>query len=211
MDLSALSESQGSAMHRKPLLDLLEAYAEAWPNERDCALRILSLVQDHPDCFERSCRPGHITASAWVISADASKHLLVHHRKLNKWLQPGGHADGDPDCGAVALKEAQEESGIAHLQHYSPTPIDLDVHLIPARKSADGQLIEDAHEHHDIRFLIQATTDAAPVVSHESNEVGWFTEEEVLERTQEVSVVRLLRKTQALLSENSSSPSPTVR
>ena len=183
-------------MHRRPLLSLLARYADRYPDEVGVVQRVRALVESHADCFDRTCRPGHITGSAWVVSGDRERALLVHHRKLNRWIQPGGHADGDPDVRAVALREATEESGLADLEHAADLPLDIDVHIIPARYDAAGELVEDAHEHHDIRFLITAPGQAPPVVSDESHDVRWFTRSEIEQLTQEESVLRLLRKSQ---------------
>lgn len=181
-------------MHRRPLLKMLEEYGATYPDEVAVAARIAGLVEAHPDCFERTCRPGHLTGSAWVLSHDRQKCLLVHHRKLDRWLQPGGHADGQCEIEAVALREAMEESGLESLRLAQACPLDLDVHRIPARRSDDGALIEDAHEHHDVRFLVVTDRDEQPRVSDESHDVRWFTRDEVLQRTNEESVLRLLRK-----------------
>lgn len=187
-------EKTNTPMDRAPLLRLLDDYAESRPDEAAVASRIRALVAEHEDCFLRSCRPGHITGSAWVVSHDGRKHLLLHHRKLGKWLQPGGHADGDPDVAAVALKEAREESGLASLRLLDTAPLDIDVHLIPERLDADGRLMDDAHEHHDLRFLITAERDEQPAVSDESHAVRWCDADEVRRLTSEPSVLRLLEK-----------------
>ncbi|MEM9186318.1 MAG: NUDIX hydrolase [Planctomycetota bacterium] len=189
-------------MHRQPLLTMLDVYARATPEEAPVAARIRRLVESHSDCFDRDCRPGHVTGSAWVLSADRRRCLLLHHRKLDRWVQPGGHADGDPDVLGVAIKEATEESGLEGLTPLGSAspPFDLDVHLIPARHAATGELIEDAHEHHDVRFLLVAPTDAPPVVCAESNDVRWCTPGEVASLTQEESVLRLLRKSSPYLT-----------
>lgn len=180
-------------MHRQALLTILKNYAERYPDEAGVAQRIERLVTAHTDCFERTCRPGHITGSAWVLSHDRSRCLLLHHGKLNRWLQPGGHADGQTDVAAVALREAQEETGLIDLELIAE-PLDIDVHLIPVRLDRDGNQREDAHEHHDIRFLFIAAPDQPLVLSDESHEVRWFSREEVVEVTDEESVLRMLRK-----------------
>lgn len=181
-------------MHREPLLRLLADYKRSKPDEAPVVAKICTLVESHTDCFDRTCRPGHITGSAWVVSHDGTRHLLLHHRKLDRWLQPGGHADGDANVAQVALREAIEESGIQHLRLVQETPLDVDVHLIPARYAKDGPLIEEAHEHHDIRFLVQAEGDDPIIVSDESHDVQWFTPEQVTIQTDEESVLRLLKK-----------------
>ena len=147
-------------MHRQPLIKLLDRYALRFPEETEMVGRIRRLVESSADCFKRTCRPGHITGSAWVMTQERSRCLLVHHRKLDRWLQPGGHADGENQVEQVALKEVEEETGLTALEldlHYDQlVPLDVDVHLIPERRDATGTLIEDAHEHHDIRFLVIA-------------------------------------------------------
>ncbi|MGI9429996.1 MAG: NUDIX hydrolase [Bythopirellula sp.] len=185
-------------MHRQPLLRMLEQYAFKHPEESASVEKIADLVTSCPDCFERSCRPGHVTGSAWVLSHDRSKCLLVHHRKLNRWLQPGGHADGQSQVEQVALREAQEESGLTALElepsGVAAEPLDIDVHLIPARLDAAGNVVEDSHEHHDIRFLLVATQVQALVLSEESHDLRWFSNHAVLNVTAEESVLRMMRK-----------------
>ncbi|BBO36225.1 NUDIX hydrolase [Lacipirellula parvula] len=185
-------------MHRQPLLQLLDRYDSRHPSEAAMTDRIRQLVVAHADCFDRTCRPGHITASAWITTPKRDRFLLVHHRKLNRWLQPGGHADGQTDAADVAMREATEETGLPNLRHAATgadaTPLDVDVHIIPARHDAAGNQIEDAHEHHDVRFLIIAEGDLAPQVSEESHAVRWFTAEELQATIEEESVLRLWRK-----------------
>lgn len=185
-------------MHRQPLLNMLRRYAEEYPDEADVARRIERLVAARADCFERTCRPGHITGSAWVLSHDRERCLLVHHGRLNRWLQPGGHADGQSNVAAVARREAQEETGLLELELVTDkgqlTPLDVDVHLIPPRLDQSGNEVEDAHEHHDIRFLLVAAAGQELVTSDESHDVRWFTRDEALATTDEESVLRMLRK-----------------
>src|SRR4051812_11591846 len=182
-------------MSRRPLLDMLARYRETFPVEADVVERICCLVESHANCFDRTCRPGHITAAAWILSTDRRRALMTHHRKLDRWLQLGGHADGQWHVEEVALPEAREESGLSHFDIVPINgvlmPFDVDVHDIPARYDSHSQLIEDAHEHHDIRFLMIAQSEEL-TVSDESHEVAWFTPEEVLERTNEESIVRML-------------------
>jgi len=185
-------------MHRQPLLDMLQRYLRQHRDEAGVVAQIRQLVANSVDCFERTCRPGHVTGSGWVLSHDRSRCLLVHHRKLNRWLQPGGHADGQNDLADVALREVCEESGLVELELPKSlgkiVPLDIDVHIIPARTDKSGKVIEDAHEHHDIRFLILAAKGQELAVSDESNDVRWFSHDELLEVTDEESVLRMLRK-----------------
>lgn len=183
-------------MHRKPLLDLLARYRSRHPDEAACVERVRALVEARPDCFERTCAPGHVTASAWVLSPERSRFLLVQHRKLGRWLQPGGHADGETDVAAVALREAQEESGLEHLAFWperaEPFPIDLDVHAIPAHGS------EPAHEHHDVRFVLVAEGGERVRASAESLAVRWFEMDALETSGLDESLLRMGRKVRAL-------------
>ena len=119
-------------MHREPLLAILEVYLERLPEDRVRADHIRQFVRTHPKCFERSCSEGHITASAWIVSHDHSEFLLTHHRKLARWLQLGGHVDGDPNVHEAALREAREESGMQGFEFLGRDPLELDVHRLPA-------------------------------------------------------------------------------
>ncbi len=151
--------------------------------------RIRALVEAHEDCFLRTCMPGHITASCWIVSADHEKSLLTHHRKLGRWLQLGGHADGETDAATVALTEAREESGMTEFTVFGDgMTLDVDVHDIPARKD------EPAHEHHDVRFLLVAGPDQDIVVSEESHDVRWFGWDEIERTVHEESTVRMARR-----------------
>jgi len=179
-------------MRRQPLLALLASYARRFPDEIAIAERFRAFVAAHPDCLERTCVPGHITGSAWLVSHDRTRFLLTHHRKLRRWLQLGGHSDGDPNIARVALREATEESGIVGLM-LAPIagfvqPLDLDAHEIPAR--AD----EPAHIHYDVRFVVVAPRNAATTISDESLALRWFNSNEPLTVGHDESVDRLKRK-----------------
>src|SRR5262249_47482966 len=136
-------------MSREPLLALLRAHRTDDPSERRMLADMIRFVEDHPDCFERSLLKGHITGAAWVVNRERTHALLMHHFKLNKWLQPGGHCDGDPDVPGVATREVFEETGLqATLE--TEGIFDLDIHTIPARGDVPG------HLHYDVRFLMVA-------------------------------------------------------
>jgi 8-oxo-dGTP pyrophosphatase MutT (NUDIX family) len=128
--------------------------------------RVLAFCSDHHDALHRSCLSGHLTGSALVVDATARHTLLLHHAKLDRWLQPGGHADGDGNLASVALKEATEETGIDGLAVVTPA-IDIDVHTIPARPG------EPEHVHLDVRFLILAPADAEVRHNDESHGARW--------------------------------------
>ncbi len=173
-------------MHRNWLKGRLAAYRARRPEESETVSRFEAFVDSHPDCFHRSCRVGHITGSAWIVDRTEERVLLTHHRKLGRWLQPGGHSDGDPDTLAVALREAEEESGL-EVRALDDAIFDLDVHLIPALPG------EPAHYHFDVRFLVQAGHDRFRL-SAESHALKWVPAEGIGVLTEEESVLRMARK-----------------
>lgn len=154
-------------MHRHLLKNLLEQYAPPSAKEEETKKSMLGFLVTHPDCFDRSCVSGHFTGSAWLLNRPKTHALLMHHRKLDKWLQLGGHCDGESDVLAVALKEAQEESGINGIIPISTTIFDIDLHEIPPYKETP------AHKHYDIRFLLHVHTDEDFIKNEESNQLMW--------------------------------------
>ncbi len=175
-------------MKRNHLLSLLFAYQPTDTDERYYKETIITFIQNNPDCFERSLEMGHITASAWLLNKDHSHALLMHHKKLDCWLQLGGHCDGDSDVLAVALKEAREESGIMHIDFVSPTIFDIDVHLLPGK---GGQ---KDYYHYDIRFLLQVMSDEVAMHNEESHGLRWIAKHEQELPTTARSVVRMFEK-----------------
>jgi 8-oxo-dGTP pyrophosphatase MutT (NUDIX family) len=183
-----------AALSRRALLADLEAYVPA--NEREASMlsQLRAFVAEHDDCFERTLAIGHVTGSAWVVDRAGEAALLTHHRKLGKWLQLGGHADGDPDIRGVALREALEESGLARVTLARDAIYDVDVHEIPARGA------EAAHFHYDVRFAFYADRGDVPIASEESHAVAWVPLAEIERFTIDDSVRRLVAKTPALIS-----------
>lgn len=176
-------------MHREPLLRLLAAHQPLDQVEQAHLEKTLDFVRAHPDCFERRLEIGHITGSAWIVSPDRGQVLLTHHQKLNRWLQPGGHADGNPDVLAVARQEAHEETGLAGLRLLSTGIFDIDVHLIRAR------LQEAAHHHYDIRFIFEADPAEALVISPESRALAWVPLAHLDTLNIDASLARMAKKT----------------
>lgn len=175
-------------MHREPLLRAIADYVARHPEEHPCTSRFEAFVRAHPDCFSRHLVPGHVTGSAWVVHPDGEHVLLTHHRKLDMWVQLGGHSDDDPDPQRVALREAVEESGLSGLEPLSAQVFDLDIHLIPARGS------EPAHEHFDVRYALRATTDTTFRVSPESKALAWVPVAGMHHLTTEASMLRMCAK-----------------
>jgi 8-oxo-dGTP pyrophosphatase MutT (NUDIX family) len=190
-------------VHRRRLLALLDRYVVRFPEDAERGATIRRFVETHADCFERTCRDGHVTGSAWIVSRHGSHVLLVRHRKLGAWLQPGGHADGDVDVAAVARREGMEETGLRDLVHADGwqaaggdrLPFDVDVHVIPARAG------EPSHLHLDLRYLFVADRGAPLRVSAESEDVRWVARAELLTLSVEPSLLRMAEKAERLLAE----------
>lgn len=176
------------SMHRNLTRELLQNYLPRYPEEREVVEKMLKFLDSHIDCFERSLTIGHFTGSAWVMDSSHQKVLLTHHRKLDKWLQLGGHADGDSNLLNVALREATEESGIERISAISQQIFDVDIHLIPAR----GE--EPEHYHYDVRFLLTVPEQAKYEVSDESHDLAWVPLDKIQRLTSEPSMLRMVRK-----------------
>lgn len=151
----------------------LEHYRRRHPDRAELVAEFAELAREGAFAFGRQRLAGHFTASAWLLSADGARVLLTHHRKLGRWLQLGGHADGDQDLPRAALREAMEESGLADLQ-LQPAIYDLDRHRIPGR----GE--EPEHWHYDVRFLVRCRGSEQFTVSDESHALAWIEVEAVL-------------------------------
>jgi len=173
-------------MHRTRAIERLSRYLERHRDERATVERYLEFVRDEPRCFERNCWAGHVTGSAWVVDRGGTRVLLTHHRKLDRWLQLGGHSDGDADSLNVASREATEESGLL-MEAASIELFDVDIHLIPARGD------DPSHFHFDARFAFVAVDDAFRV-SDESHALCWVKIGEIERFTTEPSMLRMARK-----------------
>lgn len=145
---------------------LFDRYLDRCPEDADVVAHFRELLADVENPFRRERLAGHFTASAWLVDRDGARVLLTHHRKLDRWLQLGGHCDGERDLAAAALKEAFEESGLSGLA-VEPSVFDLDRHWIPEHKGVP------AHWHYDVRFVVRAGEDEAFTVSDESHDLAW--------------------------------------
>ena len=153
---------------------------------------MLEFLKHHDNAFDRECKIGHFTASALVLSACQSKVLLMDHAKLEKWLQLGGHCDGDRDFLQVALKEAKEESGLSSIQILSHNVFDLDIHMIPRRGN------ELAHYHYDVRFLLRADENEKLQINRESNGLKWVELDKIHRYNTDQSVTRMCSKVKSI-------------
>ncbi len=179
----------GAAVHQLQMADLVDVAAL---EHRDT---VLDFFLDHPDAAERTCASGHLTGSALVVDATGTQTLLMLHRKLGRWFQPGGHADGNANLAAVALREATEETGIAGLRIALPA-IDVDVHVVKPPS-------EVPHLHLDTRFLVVAPVGALEHANEESLALRWLSEAALdsLEPPVDESTRRLVRRGLALATQ----------
>jgi len=185
---------------RETLLRELDSYRPADAREGAMVAELAAFVRAYGDCFERRRTIGHVTASAWVVDENRTHALLTHHRKLGRWLQLGGHADGDDDVRRVALREAREESGLSAIRFADPAIYDVDVHEIPARPA------EPAHKHYDVRFAFIADRAVPTSASAESHELAWLPIAGLDAAGVDESVRRLARKTPSLPASGAPEP-----
>jgi 8-oxo-dGTP pyrophosphatase MutT (NUDIX family) len=181
------------------LLAALEGHTAATEEEVASLVRILRFLQEPADPFARANPKGHVTASAVIARPDASEFLLVHHRKLARWLQPGGHTESsDASAFDAALREAREETGISRFDTpLGRTILDVDVHAIPAHRR------EPAHSHFDIRYLLtstEAARDHAASAEDPDRPMRWVSLEGARALNVDPSLTRALAKAHAMLS-----------
>ena len=166
---------------------MLEGY-QPLPDEKRAHAKMVVLAQESGDVLSRyHFRPGHFTASGFVVSEDGSQLLLIHHERLGRWLQPGGHIEpGDIDLEAAVRREIEEETGLSAITRRGGGLFDIDVHEIPAARG------EPHHEHHDLRLLFVST--GAPSAGDGVHEAQWVPLGEVSTLTTDRSVLRAVEK-----------------
>lgn len=176
------------------LLQQLEQYHPFNEHEAQMAKRLRHFLEstDMQNPFERELAGhapeiGHVTGSAWIVNPQYTECVLLHHAKLGKWVQPGGHCDGDCDVMNVARREANEETGL-NVIALQDGIFDVDIHEIPEYWNTP------AHLHFDVRYLFQADPQQEIIFNHESRGVRWLTLDEAAELSNEESVLRMVQK-----------------
>ncbi|MFM8269146.1 MAG: NUDIX hydrolase [Pseudomonadota bacterium] len=191
-------------MKPRSLFEALNTYQGMWfeefnnpfQEEIDNLERFKTLLLKTEAPFSRNQYPGHLTGSCFVVNPSQSEILLLHHRKLEKWLQMGGHCDGEIEMSQVALREAEEESGSRAIDLLFPWIIDLDIHLIPSRK------IEPEHYHYDVRYLgVCRSPEQIKLDESESTDLAWFSWKRAFQIAQEPSMHRVFKKVEFLQSK----------
>ena len=183
-------------MQLDELRELLRGYQPPDPAEAAFVARMVELSRAGGAWQRSHFSPGHFTASAFVLSPDHRELVLIHHKKLGIWVQPGGHLEAsDADVQAAARREVLEEVGLADLEPFAvgSSPLfDVDIHVIPARKD------EPAHEHFDVRFAFVAKSRTL-VHSEEVADLRWVPLAEVERMGSDESVLRAVAKLRAAL------------
>ncbi len=177
-------------MQTDQLLAALDSHTAYDADEENHRRKIIAFIERNwQQWWKRSTLEGHITASAWVLNANRSHALLLHHAKLDCWVQPGGHVDdSDTSVSAGALREALEETGLASLALAGQSLFDVDIHSIPERKN------EPAHLHYDLRYLI-ISGNTSVTISGESLGARWIPLAELTQPSIERSISRMAEKT----------------
>ena len=173
---------------RSALVNALHHYRTVFANEHAYIDTIQKLLLTER-CFHRDHMPAHITASAWITDSNQQLVLLTHHAKLDAWLQPGGHADGDDDVMRVVMREASEETGLINLTLHGEDIFDIDIHTIPAYQSVPE------HKHYDIRFHFTANPHEALTITRESKDLKWIPLSSLEDYTSNASIIRMRSKT----------------
>lgn len=180
-------------MNRHDLVNHLKRHTPADADEADSLAKTIAFIESEPQAFERRLQKGHVTGSALLAGPDG-KVLLMHHKALDKWLQFGGHADGDENILRVAIREAEEESGIGDLTLLSDGIADVDIHMIPDRPAKN----EPAHLHYDIRFILCTGKTDFTLDDDGVTALEWCDYATAEKRLQDAATKRLLNKWRAL-------------
>lgn len=172
----------------------LSLYQPINDQEADYKTQMLELFSEGEIAFQRKRKAGHFTASAWVLDPSKQSVLLILHSKIGKWLQPGGHADGNQDLLEVAKKELLEETGVNGVELLKTTIFDLDIHTIPAHKGIPE------HLHYDMRFIFRGNSQARMQINHESKDIQWVPLDEIPELvSKDPSICRMVEKSKELV------------
>ena len=179
--------------YRTSLIEALRDHMSFNQHEDDMVEQTIDFIRSTPSCFERSNLAGHMVAGALVLNAAHTHVALMFHTKLQRWLQPGGHADGEVNLFYVAQKEVWEETGLAT----STTPLgtkifDVDAHLIQAR--GEGEKYVPGHWHYEVRYLLEALNEADLQANAESQGLEWVAVKDVANYTTEESVLRMVKR-----------------
>jgi 8-oxo-dGTP pyrophosphatase MutT (NUDIX family) len=171
----------------KMRLELIQQIEQFSSNDLNTKNQFLEFLKQNENCFDRELAKGHVTASGLIGDFENKKILLLHHKKLQKWLQPGGHCDGNPNTLSVAKKEIAEETGIIIPETLVLPIFDLDIHLIPFYKNIP------AHYHYDVRYLFWTNSEIPIINNEESNELAWINIHNLNDYVTDESIIRMVK------------------
>lgn len=174
-------------MDRDRFIELFKDYNSTYEEEIVYKKRIADFLGSEA-IWGRQNSEGHLTGSAWIVNHDRKKVLLVYHKRLGRWLQPGGHMEGDEDILSTATREAKEETGLTSIKCVSSNIFDIDVHTIPIFRN------EKQHIHYDIRFLFEADDMEKIKVSSESRDARWVDIKDIKKYSDSPSITRMAEK-----------------
>lgn len=175
-------------MNKREIIEQIEAYSPDDLDEIKYKEDLLTFINSHDILLGKGNPDGHITASAWVINEDRTKALMTWHRKLDRWLQLGGHTEVNESLIQSAIREVEEESSLRNIRLVSKEIFDIDIHKIPNNPK------DKAHYHYDVRFLIQGSEDEPLLISEESKDLAWIPLEEMHTYNNNRSVIRMVEK-----------------
>lgn len=179
------------------LLEELRRYRPADLHEAQHQRAVLDLLSYAPSPFSRDqFVPGHITASCFIVDPASRRVLLHHHRRLDRWLQMGGHVEPGESAIEAAFREGREESGLDDLVLLGDGAFDIDVHDIPAAKG------EPDHSHFDIRYVARTSHPASIVIDpNESHELAWVELEQAIPLMNEEASKRAMLKIRKMMGK----------
>ena len=176
-------------MNREELTARIRAYVPFNEQEEKDRALILSFLEKNEDAFLRSNPLAHMTASAWVVNRERTKVLMAYHRIYDSWSWTGGHADGETDLLAVALREVREETGVTSARPVSEEIFSLESLTVDGHENRGAYV--SSHLHLNVTYLLEADErDALRVCEEENRGVAWFTPEEALKASTEPWFVR---------------------
>lgn len=166
------------------LIQQIESFTPTTEQEAVDKEVMLRYISDHPDCLERTNLTGHFTASAWTVNKERTKMLMIYHKLYDSWSWIGGHADGEEDLCAVAMRELQEETGIANARLVSRDIFSLEVLVVNGHEKK-GKYVP-GHLHLNVTFLVEAEEEETLIVNEaETRGVSWFSFEDALKASKE--------------------------